>query len=360
MSSLDGVDGLNSIPKRSTTTTPTQALNLMNGAWVRQRAAAMAARILDESDGTDRAELVNQAFQLAVGRKPQPDEVPVAVELITHAGQSRQQAAASDLSAALGPQTGPSVKIGEHGFLPPETTAPHPPMVAPFTFVGLVRLDSLYPNATVRTIISQWDDSKTTRGWSIGITSEKSAYKPRNFILQPIGDAGYEVVASDLRPDLDKPYFVAVTVSQSDDGKGQAAFYLQPVNSKYGKLQTATVDFKTARGLKNTLPIVIGGRANSGSHRWDGHIDQVTLFDKALNPDAIEDLFRHHVQQQHAAKYKPVAAWNFNRTKNAGVAAENTKHALQLKKNNVIDPLERAVTELCHVLLNSNEFVYID
>ena len=42
--SLDGVDGLNSISKRSTTTTPTQALNLMNGDWVRKRAAAMARR----------------------------------------------------------------------------------------------------------------------------------------------------------------------------------------------------------------------------------------------------------------------------------------------------------------------------
>ena len=78
--------------------------------------------------------------------------------------------------------------------------------LGPFTVVGVFRIDSLYPDATVRTIASSWNSNNRTPGWAIGITSEKSAYQPRNFILQVVTQEGYEVVASSFLDGAVAPY----------------------------------------------------------------------------------------------------------------------------------------------------------
>ncbi|MEZ6063603.1 MAG: PSD1 and planctomycete cytochrome C domain-containing protein [Planctomycetaceae bacterium] len=96
LKSLDGVDGLNSIPKRSVTTTPTQALQLMNGEWARARAAAMAGRVLDETNSDDPAVVIARAFQLAYDRPPTADETSLATEMLA---QLRTASGSSDANA---------------------------------------------------------------------------------------------------------------------------------------------------------------------------------------------------------------------------------------------------------------------
>ena len=88
LKSLDGVDGLNSIPKRSVTTTPTQALQLMNGEWVRARAVAMANRILDETNSDEAFVMIDRAFQLAYGRSPSNNEASVAETMLRESESS--------------------------------------------------------------------------------------------------------------------------------------------------------------------------------------------------------------------------------------------------------------------------------
>lgn len=363
MRSLDGVDGLNSISKRSTTTTPTQALNLMNGDWVRQRSIAMAKRILASSQDDAPARIVDAAFQLAVGRNVEADEVPIAVNLIQQTLAASETQATTHDFGSLAEDSGDSVTIGDHAIPALTTDRNDPAMTAPFTFVGIIKLDSLYADATVRTVISQWDSNSKHRGWAIGVTSEKSAYKPRNLILQVVGDSGYEVVASNLRPELDTPYFVAVAVEQGPDGergKGKATFWLQSLDVEYGKLQTAEVEFKTASGVTGSFPIVVGGRANQKGHRWDGQLDQAAVFDHALNAESVEALFASRLTSAAIEQQTPLAFWNFE--KNKSRTADVTSNGFDLRPvgENRLQPLEASVAELCHVLLNSNEFVYID
>lgn len=359
MNSLDGVDGLNSVSKRSTTTTPTQALNLMNGEWVRKRSVAMAGRLLDEVEPSNTEQLVEAAFQLALGRSAQESELAAAKTLLQQSRSSHQANHASSLQAPLASRSGKSVRIGGDGFQPPQTTAPYPSATAPFTVVGIFRLDSLFSSANVRTLISQWNGSKTT-GWSIGITSEKSAYKPRNLILQPVGVSGYEVVASNLRPELGQAYFVAVTVLQTAKGKGRASFFLKPVDAKAGGTQTAVVEFRSAKGFANELPVVIGGRTKSSGHNWDGNIDQIGLFDRSLKDDEIQKLFNQQLATVNVLKQSPVAFWDFDNASAAGVSAVSAQYPLQLNRPNKLNAAEASLAELCHVLLNSNEFVYVD
>lgn len=363
MRSLDGVDGLNSIPKRSTTTTPTQALNLMNGDWLRTRSEAMARRVLDVTASDDLKAAADLAFRIALGRTVDSEETSVAVKLISDATESTSRVDNALEGSLAG--SGAGVHIGDDGLPPLSTPTFEPAVNPPFTFAAIFQLNSLYQDATVRTLISQWDSSNKRAGWAIGVTSERSAFKPRNLILQVVSDKGYEVVASNLRPELNKPFFVAVTVEQADAGNGRATFYLQSLSkpaaeSRPGELQTATVDFKSAREIMGQFPIVLGGRFKQAQHRWDGQLDQVALIPNVLSADDIQLLSVRRLATKALLPHSPLAVWDFDNEHSRLVDVTAHRHVLTTETKLTLNPIEKGVAELCHVLLNSNEFVYVD
>ena len=57
-----------------------------------------------------------------------------------------------------------------------------------WTIEAIARLDRIHANAHVNTLLSQSAWSHQKQGWSFGITSAKSAYEPRNFIMQLTGE----------------------------------------------------------------------------------------------------------------------------------------------------------------------------
>jgi hypothetical protein len=69
---FDGPDPNASTAERPVTTTPLQALFMMNDAFAHEEAGQFAARVLREAPD-DRAR-IDLAYQLALGRRPQPDE----------------------------------------------------------------------------------------------------------------------------------------------------------------------------------------------------------------------------------------------------------------------------------------------
>ncbi len=71
-------------PRRSATTTSLQALSLMNNEFVHQRATGFAARLRRESTGLDQQ--VDRAFQLAFGRRPDPEELVSSRALVADHG----------------------------------------------------------------------------------------------------------------------------------------------------------------------------------------------------------------------------------------------------------------------------------
>lgn len=371
MNSLDGVDGLNSVPRRSTTTTPTQALNLMNGTWVRARSKALAARILDQFDGQKSEELIDGLFLTALSRHADENETAQCLQFLADAGGlDGNNPEASTSEPVLSASTGPAIRFGEDASPPLKTADSAPAIAAPFTFVGMFQLDALYKDASVRTLISQWNSGTKTPGWSIGVTSEKSRYQPRNFILQVVGEEGYEVVASDLRPQLGKAYLAAVTVQrrqESSGGKATATFYLQEIDTaakeqlRRHELSVAAVDFKSSEKITGDFPIVVGGRSESKgakpNHRWNGLLDQALLYDRALDRKDIQNLFDAQLMPAQVLNSRPIAFWDFGQT-DTGDPAKN--FPLSAADERQSDPELKALTELCHVLLNSNEFVYVD
>jgi hypothetical protein len=85
LSDFDAPDCAFSISRRMPTTTPTQALALMNHSFTIAMAEFLAARISKESGNNDPAAQIARSFELTFGRTPTPSEKDVATALVqTH------------------------------------------------------------------------------------------------------------------------------------------------------------------------------------------------------------------------------------------------------------------------------------
>lgn len=82
LSTFDMADGLRSTARRNVTTTPLQALTLINGPFALARAKAMAQRVLQARK--DESERVEFAYQLAFARRADAAEIREAHEFLAH------------------------------------------------------------------------------------------------------------------------------------------------------------------------------------------------------------------------------------------------------------------------------------
>ena len=73
-------------PRRSVTTTPLQALSLLNNAFVLRMTNHLAKRVRQESGENNLDAQVKRSFQLCLGRTPTADEQKLAKQLITEHG----------------------------------------------------------------------------------------------------------------------------------------------------------------------------------------------------------------------------------------------------------------------------------
>ena len=79
---FDMANGLKSVAGRDSTTTPVQALLMMNGSFSLGRAAKLADR-LQKHEHADRDALLHHAFRLTWGRGPTNDELNQARAFVT-------------------------------------------------------------------------------------------------------------------------------------------------------------------------------------------------------------------------------------------------------------------------------------
>lgn len=377
LNSFDAADGFNSTAKRNVTTTPTQSLLMVNGTWPMARAKSFATRveaaIAKRSPGIDpHVAAAQAAWHQAYGRVPTDAELTAAVAYLkqTPAIEPISEPQPSTMSEALttnfmatsslaadikGSSTGPLWRMTSKDFR----------WDGDFTVEATVLLKSLYPDANVRTIVSQWDGNSAHSGWNLGVTSTKSKHEPRNLILQLTGEhassgkLAYEVIASNLRLELDRPYSVAVAVKFAKDGAGSAQFFVRDLSKPTAEEQSATI----VHHIKSLDPIdfavVVGDRDTSARSRWDGLVDDVRLTKTALPQEQLGGK---------APTEQTVAHWNFNVAATPGndaspagrhlSAAVATTTTATPKSSSGVSAA--ALADLCHVLLNSNEFLYVD
>ncbi len=361
---FDAPDNFFSTAQRNTTTTPTQALLLINSQMMLQHARALAARLTKEQAGGDE-ERVTKAYRLTFGRNPDPTELKAAVAFLE--AQGRRVPEEKPKSAPFLAEKLP-YREGKAAVLQPETmqnmfVVPDSPTLpaGDFTLEAFVLLRSTYDDASVRTIAAHWDGNQNHAGWGLGVTSKKSQNKPQTLVLQLSSDAakggeGYEPVFSGLRVELNKPYFVAVTVSLSDTNETGVTFYLKDLANDCEPMQVVNAKHRVTSQTRAPLPFTIGGRSGGQNHFWDGLIDDVRLSSAALNPDQL-------LVNLEGVTGTSVGYWRFEA--NPDVYKDVSNHGNDIRpkllpSTNVLDPKTQALVDFCHVLLNANEFLYVD
>jgi hypothetical protein len=87
---FDAADGTFSTSRRNVTTTPTQALLLINGDWTLARAKGLATQLerLQPGSTGDRNQIA-LAYRLTFGRQPEPDEIAEAMAFINRQANLR-------------------------------------------------------------------------------------------------------------------------------------------------------------------------------------------------------------------------------------------------------------------------------
>jgi len=85
LESFDCPDPSTKTPRRSVTTTPLQALELMNNSFIQRQARLLAERVKTEAVGNGEAQ-IGHAYRLALGREPTPREKDRAAALVKDHG----------------------------------------------------------------------------------------------------------------------------------------------------------------------------------------------------------------------------------------------------------------------------------
>ncbi|TWU12111.1 Planctomycete cytochrome C [Symmachiella macrocystis] len=377
LAGFDAPLGFESAADRVATTTPIQSLLLVNGEWSLERSRAFARRLLN---GKKQLELddVRTAYQLVFGREVSESELsetlafvhdqekvipaPVVVDKFPNETGLRpvRQQFGSVNDFGLG---GKTLWIQPGSRFERLYVEKAEGLDGRFTVEVIAILDRLYSNASVNTLISRWNGSTKTNGWSIGVTSKKSAYQPRNLIVQLVGrtfqdEPAYEVVASGLRFPLGKPVYFAVSISATtspdNPTSGTVTFYMKDLSDPQARLETATVETSVVSRIQNPqMKMVTGGRDGRG-HQWDGQLARLTVSRSALPREQL-------LVGGDDVKASRILDWTFEGD-NGEQPAPDTGWLRQtpLDAGSLASMRElNAVTDFCHALFNSNEFLYL-
>ncbi len=414
LDAFDLPDAFGSSPSRNSTTTATQSLLMINGDWPLRRAQQMAGRI-QSTHPKSPEEAASAAWRIAYDRPPTKEELTAATQFLTRP-QLAQSAIRNPQSAIAPPtpdsalstqdspanspdslDTKPVVKMmpqtGSQAILirqarPDDMLRLPTPTGMPsddFTIEAVILLDSIYEDASVRVIASQWDGNQKNPGWSLGVTSQRSKHEPRNLILQLACDpskpgGGYEVIASEFRIELHKTYYVAVSFKLKDTSESGVTFYLKDITDMDAPLKSTSLAHKLTGAYANSKSaLIIGGRDGPKPHGWDGLIDDVRISRKALTKEQLlysdpspsktnvvgywsfED--QPGIMKDSAGVQKELAKLPAAPNSSAGASANAGSPKTKGSSASSEPPAPKAdpaLIDLCHILLNSNEFLYMD
>ncbi|MBT4665561.1 MAG: DUF1553 domain-containing protein, partial [Opitutae bacterium] len=354
LAAFDAPAGFSSASERLNTTTSTQALLLRNNPWPHARARAMAKKF---STHQTLESSIGGIFKAAYGRPVTQAEIELSQSFID---QWLNKPKPSKEPQSIEPKVNESI---EHLSLYEKNT----PNIykkkgielgTSWTIEAIARLDHIHANANVNTLLSQWSGSHQKAGWTFGITSAKSAYEPRNFIMQLIGeniggDTIYRVIDSNLQIPLGKTHYLSCSVTLSPKSDSHVHFVWKDLETPDSQIQEARVEHDII-ALKSipTDELFLGGRSN-GQHFWNGNIKHLRVSSPAITQKHFLISEKNKSSDQEGFKLDLNFATSPRQLlQNKGFLPRTTP-----KKSS--SPQTEALAALCHVILTSNEFLYL-
>jgi hypothetical protein len=165
------------------------------------------------------------------------------------------------------------------------------------------------------------------------------------------------VIPSNLRLELEKPYYVAGVVKTEGGEAPQATFYVKELAATDKPLQSARAPISVRGDYRGNASFVVGGRDGQLRATWDGVLDDVRLSSSALAPEEL-------LVNNTADRDTTVGLWQFEEQPSFYADSSGRGNRLYPASPTATpqtrSPRDAARIDFCHVLLNSNEFLYVD
>ncbi len=370
LDAFDFPDAAASCSRRNTTTTPSQALLLLNGEWLLARARALALRI-DRQGLADDPGRAAEALRAVIGREPSTEAIHRCTAFLGDQ-RSRLDTDASTFSVALSepmPQReGLAATIDPA--LPdalltvPGSASNAKPEAGPFptddfTLEASVVLRSYPAEGKRRSIASQGLGSDEAPGWSLDVDATGRLFVSLRGTRKE-GEQRIPVRAdidAGIRLALERPYAIAAAVQISSAADRRVDFQVRDLSDNDAPPSLATVPHGFDGSHATPQPFALGGRSGAADSSWDGLLDEVRLSRRTLVRSEL-------LQERGSAGTATVAAWTFEET--PGFAVDTSGQGRDLVRGGLqVAPVRdlrgyEALVDLCHVLLNSSDFLYVD
>jgi hypothetical protein len=365
---FDAPQWFSSASSRDVTTTPIQSLLLLNSPFMLKRGEILATRIAKEIPD-DEAAQVRRLYQVLFARTPTATEVGRAATFLK---EVRSQKNSATVTAAIANDFLPEKVPFRDGQGAHMDAGHRKPFVARgatdadfaqgFTIEAVIVPRTVSEAGSVRVIAAQVGKGKDGY-WQFGVTGQKSRRAPRVLVLQahgPLlgGTFGEAVQFSNLRIEMNKPYYVAAAVRYADkNGPGEVTFTLKDLANDDEPLLHDRVATSISAVRTASQPIQLGGKGTDRESSFHGVLDEVRLSAGALDDQGL-------LYSNEDVKPSALGFWRFeNKTgtlrdssgKGRDLAIGSAK-AVAPEGKTALAPL----AALCHALLNSSEFLYVE
>ena len=366
---FDAPQWFSSASSRDVTTTPIQSLLLLNSPFMLKRSEILAARLAKEAPD-DEAAQVRRLYQVLYARAPTPAESARAAAFLKEVRAQKNSAA---VTAAVAndflPEKVP-FRDGQGAHLDAGHRKPfvargatEADLAQGFTIEAVIVPRTVSDTGAVRIIAAQVGKAKADGYWQFGVTGQKSRRAPRVLVLQahgPLldGTFGEAVQFSNLRIEMNKPYYVAAAVRYADkNGPGEVAFTLKDLANDdepllHDRVATHLTAVRTA-----TQPIQLGGKGSDRESSFHGVIDDVRLSSGPLDDQSL-------LYANEDVKPSALGFWRFE--SKTGTMRDSSGKGRDLSFGEAKPAAPEGKTAhaplaaLCHALLNSSEFLYVE
>ena len=364
-----------STSSRDTTTSPVQSLLLFNSQIMMNHGLKFADSLWKPEranpntipDQDQQRQAIAGLWHRAFGRNPSEEERHSAAQFLS---EQRER-----IVRERGEMETASVPIGRLPYRDGQAVIVNPEekplkMVAEpseilnateFTIEACIQLRSVHDTGAVRTIAARWNGDSQQTGWTIGVTGKGSRRKPQTLVIQlfgkkPDGSPAEAAIFSDQHIEFNTPYFVAISMKPAaeETDSGSVTFHLKNLANADEVLNSVTVNHSISDGINNNQPLTLGFRTGSADSAFDGLIDDVRLSSSVLTTEQL-------LLNSESNGPTTIAYWRFEPV--PGLLEDSTGHAQRLSLlrsgDAAVSPDQAALADLCHVILNSNEFLYV-
>ena len=357
-----------SVPVRDTTTSPVQSLQLFNSQQMLRFANQLSKRAYNEVAAVPEEEkedaALQRAWKIVFGRSVTKAELSLAKKFLDHQSKllSEQKTSVNlqQLETATMPyRNGQSVVF--HADKPSPFYVADDKRLNPenCSIEAFFQIRSVYDSGAVRTLVSKWSGKVSEPGWIFGVTGRGSRRKPQTLVFRTYGQKsngaiGDEIVFSDQHIEFNTPYYAAVSFHVSGERAGTIDFYLKDLSNDDEQLGRITKKHQIKQVRGNHLPLAFGRMVRNRNSYFDGLIDDIRFSSKALDAQSL--LFT-----QESVKKSTLGYWRFDPV--PGMFQDSSPNRHDITHNDRMTsagkPRREAFIDLCHILLNSNEFLYV-